>query len=248
MDYFSAKENFFGATNIGIKILRKQNICEYDYKSQINILNKLDISFNSFLQKKRALFIKEWSVSKLLYEFNQQILKEMDSIFKQLPCFLSPRTLEELGSVRRYNSFVLTLKPYIIQTGYLQNDIDPSIGRISNFNYSGDFAFDYRLRSLGADLKSKKQVQAIRLRNNTEMSRVKPSNLSLWTSQDNIHYLKYDGNIIFSYDSRSITLYNLAIDAQYLKIHCNWEDYQYTFSNNFDSILSVYGPGAFPAY
>ena len=136
------------ATNTGFKILRKRNIVYYSDKSESYFLNKLNISFDSFLEKNIDLFNKEWNISRSFYDFNQENLGKMHSIYEGMRYFFNLNTLEELSSVQRYNLFVQSLKPYLAQTGYLQNDNDPSIGRLSNFDYLGEFAFDYRLRSL----------------------------------------------------------------------------------------------------
>lgn len=246
MEYFSINDNFFMATDMGIKILRKRTILrELNSKTETKFINRLDSSFASFLEENTDLLNKEWNASKVFVGFSRDNLNRINSLYDKMSYFRDPNILEEFISVKHYNLFVQSQKPYIAQTGYLENDLDPFIGRLSNFGYSGGFAIDYRLRSIGANLGSKKPVIAIRLRSGIEKTRVRPENLSLWTSNDNRLYLKHTGNILFFYDSQGITLNLLEITTQYLKIHCNWKDDKYTFANNLNSILSIYGPPYF---
>jgi hypothetical protein len=246
MEQFSANNNFYMTTVMGLKILRKGMILsESPDETQVNFLNKLDNSFASFLERNMVLFYKEWSASKIFLGFSQKDLNRINSLYDEMKHYRNPDILEGLPVAKHYNLFIQSQKPYIAQTGCLENDVDPSIGRL-NFDYSGEFALDYHLRSIGATLGSKKTVVKINLRSGDGKTRIRPINLSLWISNDNILYLKHNEYIVFSNDSQGITLYLPKITTQYLKVHCDFEDDNYTFVNNFKNILNIYGPPTFP--
>jgi hypothetical protein len=246
MEYYFNKENYVMAIEMGMKILRKRSILrQLDKESTKRICVKLDNPMTALVEKEIVAANREWNAFKTFFFINRSNPGGIDSIFERVRFFLGQNFLEELNSWKHYNEFVQNRKPYIAQTGYLENDFNPPDGLLDNFNYLGGFALDSRLRSIGINLGSKKPVAAIRLRRGTKETRVKPENLSLWISDDNKLYRRYTAKITFSNEARAMTLDHLDIVCQFLKIHCTFNDDKYTFAENFKTMLEIYGPPAF---
>ena len=137
------------------------------------------------------------------------------------------------------NPNISEAKQYTGTVGYLDNDVNPSTGAIQNWGYSQAVALDYQYRSIGIDLGNVKTLNLVRLIEDTGPSRIKKSDLSLYTSPDNVHYTKVDDWDFYKKDN-VITLYNLSLTDRYVKIHGHFEDGNFSFSNtNLQNMVEV---------
>lgn len=246
--YHCDKENYAMATDIEMKIIRKKTLSShFDRNAIIRIFEKSDKPFYLFIEKELSIAQKEWYNSMTFFRAYRNLVNEMGVItsrFEKYRVILGPTLIESLNSWKLYNNYFKNIK-YSIEAGYLDNDTNPETSPLINFGYSGGFALDCNLRSIGAKLGSKKQIVAIRLRTWGEKTRIKPENLSLWISDDNKLYQRYTGKITFSSEIHAITLDHLNFTCKYLKIHCNLENDKYTFAEDFKKIIETYGPPDF---
>ncbi|MDI6792625.1 MAG: hypothetical protein QME81_07145 [bacterium] len=137
-----------------------------------------------------------------------------------------------------------------IRTGFIDRDVEPLKGRVTLWDWSGGFAFDYLSRSIGIDLGNRGVVKKIALiKNDRRETRLKKSDLSIYLSPDNITYTKYPREFDYS-DTlevvegqvvRVLSLDNLFIQTRYLKIHQTCSDKEFTFANRLPEMVRVYG-------
>jgi hypothetical protein len=163
---------------------------------------------------------KQWNESRTFFAYDENNFGKLFAVFDK----------------------IRSIEPYNIRLGFIDNDLNPAHGVLSNFDYIGGIALDYNLRSIGADLKIVKPIVAMRLLKTTKETRVKPENLSLWISNDNRLYRRYSGRISYFTESKAMTLDHLDIVGQFVKIHCDINDDKYTFGVPFNNILNIYGP------
>jgi len=197
------------------------------------------------VERQTALAKNQWDEFRTFFAYDKNNFGGLDTLFDKLRFSIGTKLLDEFRAWKQFTEYCESRKPYTTRMGYSDNDLDPAQGVLSNFNYKGSIALDYNLRSVGTDLESIKPIVAIRLRRTTEETRVKPENLSLWISNDNKLYRRYSGKITFSNESRAITLDHLDIIGQFIKIHCDFQNDKYTFVEDFNKIVDIYGPPRF---
>lgn len=236
-------KNDIGLENLFHPIARKLLI-EGTYNSTFTNKTYNDIRSNIFhnLDLKMMLLSKDWeeSNSYLSYEQNLNYLQKK---FNPLIPYLIPKNLSQKNIIISYNYLSFT-NMNISKIGYVEGDHDPSKGQIT-FSCNGGFALDKNERSIGCDLGEEKKVSALRLNSSTPKYRIESNNLSVWISNDNKSYCNNKGNLFFYFYDHSILIDKLDIFARYIKIHCNLKEGNYTFSENFNNILTAYAPPRF---
>lgn len=194
------------------------------------------------IKRELAIGRKEWDNSRSFFGINQIHLMGLVLRFERIRALVGPGWIEDMNAWKILKNFISIMMPYSIDPGFKDNDTDIERGSL-NFNCGeGGIALDYNLRSIGANLRYKKPVIAIRLNHLLRGTRVTPENLSLWISDDNKLYRRYDGKARFSKETNTIIIDQLDFTCQYLKIHCDFNDESFTFSEDCKKILEVYGP------
>ena len=245
MEYYLSKGDYTRAIKIGTKIVNKRKAMgalteEFTKKG----LEQIEIAYAQKISQEIVLAQNEWLSSRSFFKTYHVVLNWIIPLLENYQS-LSGRILHEESNLWNQTYKLLSsIKPYAAETGYLNNDLNPESG-VLTFGYSGGWALDANLRSIGANLGSKKSVAAIRLRRYEVETRVKSENLSLWISDDNKFYRRYDGEISFSNEGRAMLLDHLNFSCQYLKIHCDFKDDKYTFAEDFKKIIEIYGPPDF---
>jgi hypothetical protein len=206
--------------------------------------NKILTFWNRSIEGMTGGIQKDWINLRSFFIVRQSILDEIIPRIDRIQSILGPDLLRELNGFSRWNRLISTIAPYSAERAFLENDFNPESGFLS-FGYSGGVALDYNLRSIGANLGNKKLIVAICLRRWADQTRVKPENLSLWTSDDNRVYSRYIGQITFSNKARAMFLDHLDITCQYLKVHCDFKDDKYTYAEDLKSLIEVHGPTVF---
>ncbi|MGA2462844.1 MAG: hypothetical protein ABSH06_00630 [Thermodesulfobacteriota bacterium] len=246
MEYYLIKENYKSAIKMGNKIINKRKVTgalneEFTKKR----VQQIEIAYAQKIQKEIVLAQNEWLSSRNLFKTHQIIFNSIIPLSENYRSLSGPILHKESNLWNQTHRLVASTKPYPAETGYLDNDLNPEPGALI-FGYSaGGWALDYNLRSIGANLGSKKSVAAIRLRRWGEETRVRSENLSLWISDDNKLYRRYDGKISFPNEGFAMLLDHLDFSCQYLKIHCDFKDDRYTFAEDFKKIIETYGPPDF---
>ncbi|MDF2647919.1 MAG: hypothetical protein K0Q73_3724, partial [Paenibacillus sp.] len=140
--------------------------------------------------------------------------------------------LEVRETIARTSSFAGTV-------GYVNQDMVPTTGSVANWGAIVAAALDYNYRSIGVDLGSSQTFNTIELVESQGPSRVEKTDLSVYVSNDNIHYTKIpDWN--FLKQDRTLILYNLSATGRYVKIHNHFDDTSFTFSNtNLQNMMYV---------
>jgi hypothetical protein len=244
-EYYLNNDDHDLALEKGIKSIRKETILG---KSNNESMNRTYVNLDDHLavivERQIAFAKNQWNEFRNFFAY-ENILGGIDTLFDKIRFIIGNHLVDGFHSWKNYNNFCSSKMPYFSKFGFLDNDLSPALGTLDNFNYSGGFALDCRLRSIGANLGNKKPVVAIRLRRWNQETRVKPENLSIWISDDNKVFRKYSGKITFSNQSRAMTLDHLDIVGQFIKIHCDYKDDKFTFAENFNNVLEVYGPPFF---
>ena len=194
------------------------------------------------LDAKLATYETEWKTSKSYKDFETNCSR-LRFLFDPLIPYLIPQDNYQQNILSNYDS----IKPTNINSckvGYVEEDYYPEKGSI-DFTRSGGVALDLNNRSIGVDLGEVKSIVAIRLYSWAEKYRIKSSNLSLWTSNDNKVYYQYHGKSYTNLNSSNIILDGLDINNRYVKVHCNLTDNHYTFVADLKSILTVFAPPQF---
>lgn len=128
--------------------------------------------------------------------------------------------------------------------GYINNDRKPETTSVTNWGYTGAAAFDYQYRSLGIDLGSPKVVSQLRLTDSDSTTRIRKSDISIYTSSNNTTY-----TIVRDWDFATIGkvsyIYNFQANARYIKIHTHTsETTGYNLSNSkLQALATAYGEG-----
>jgi hypothetical protein len=244
LTYYLTNDNYSIAVELRLKLTRK-NIVLGDFNTESNTVffREIDFLMEEIVERYISYEKKHWDESKTFFIFDGlRYFQEIDTLFDRSRIIIGNHLVDEFYSLTKFHEYYNSKKPYPTQLGFLDNDFNPALGILENFNYSGGFALDCRLRSIGANLASKKPVVAIRLRRWNKETRVKPENLSIWISDDNKVFRKYSGKITFSNESRAMTIDHLDIVGQFIKIHCDYKDERFTFAEYFNNILEIYGP------
>jgi hypothetical protein len=209
-----------------------------------------DVSFNFLrsivyhnLDIKIVSLAKEWDHSNSYknYEINYS---ELLNIITPLIPYLYPQNKYHQNILEAYNSLRLNEIAFD-RAGYVESDFYPEKGPI-DFSGFGGFALDAHNRSVGVDLGEVKKVAALRLYTYAGKYRIGSANLSLWFSNDNKAFFKYQRKLSIYFGSNSILIDQVDIDSRYLKVNCNFKDANYTFAEDLRRILKVYGPPIFP--
>lgn len=246
MEHYFHNKYYDMAIDRGIQIIRKRAILRKSSNESMNrICEKWDNLMEVLVERHITFAKNQWNEFRTFFVYDEINFGGIETLFIRIRFIIGDYLVDAFHSWKNFNKFCNAKKPYVLQLGYIDNDLNPALGKLTNFNYSGGIALDYNLRSIGANLGSIKPIVAIRLRNIREETRVKPENLSLWISNDNKLYCKYSGKITFSNESRAMTLDHLDIVGQFLKIHCDYKDVKYTFEENFNNFLNIYGPPLF---
>ncbi len=123
--------------------------------------------------------------------------------------------------------------------GYASPDADGKAA-LSNFGYTGSFAFDYDQRSIGVDLGSIKSVNSATLTGTFLNSGTMPmiSQIQLYYSNDNVQW-----NLL-SYSSSTnvlvITFTFSSVQARYIKIHSTSTSINVNYGNtNLQNMIAV---------
>ena len=244
LKYYLTNDNYSMAVDLQLKLTRK-NLILGDFNTEPNTVfsGELDYLMEEIVERYISYEKKQWDESKTFFIFDGlRYFQEIDTLFDRIRIIIGKNLVDEFHSWTKFHEFYNSKKPYAPRLGFLDNDLNPAFGTLDNFSYSGGFALDYRLRSIGANLASKKPVVAIRLRRWNQETRVKPENLSIWISDDNKIFRRYSGRITFSNESRAMTLDHLDIVGQFIKVHCDYRDEKFTFAENFNNLLEIYGP------
>ncbi|WP_158289268.1 exo-alpha-sialidase [Paenibacillus flagellatus] len=107
--------------------------------------------------------------------------------------------------------------------GFISGDRNPAAGPLASFGATGAFALDSGLNSIGVDLGSAAAFDTIELRASSAANRVEKSDLSLYTSADNVTYTKV-ADWDFLKLGGTIVLYNFGRTARYVKVHGHFDD------------------------
>ncbi len=242
MEYYLSKGDYTRAIKIGTKIVNKRKATgalteEFTKKG----LEQIEIAYAQKISQEIVLAQNEWLSSRSFFKTYHVVLNWIIPLLENYQSLSGPIQHEESNLRNQTDKLLSSMKPYSAETGYLDNDFNTESG-VLTFGYSGGWALDYNLRSIGANLGSKKSVVAIRLQRGADETRIKPKNLSLWISDDNKLYRRYDGEISFSNEGRTMLLDHLNFSCQYLKIHCDFKDDKYTFAEDFKKIIETSGP------
>ena len=184
MEYYLNTEDYTSAIEMGTKIINKRKVTGSLNKEFIKRMGEsIEIAYTQKIVQEMAFAQKEWENSRNFFKTNQIILDRIIPFLENQRTLLEPFLQKESNIWNQTYKLLSSMKPYAAETGYLENDFKPESGALT-FGYSGGWALDYNLRSIGANLGSKKSVVAIRLRRVAEKTRVKPDNLSIWISND----------------------------------------------------------------
>jgi hypothetical protein len=171
------------------------------------------------------------------YEVNRS---ELLNIIAPLIPYLCPQNENQKELLRSYKALT-SYSRYTYKVGYVEGDYYPEKGPI-DFSGVGGFALDAHNRSVGVDLVEAKKVSALRLSTYTNKYRIRSANLSLWYSNDNRTFFKYQGKLISYFNPKSILIDEIDIVSRYLKVNCNFKDANYTFADDLKNILIIYAP------
>lgn len=235
------KKDYIAAEEASAGLLRKRRVSESLNRPSAN---RILASWNRSIEGMIDDIQKDWINSRSFFIVRQRILDEIAPRIDRIQSILDTDLLDELNGFRRWNRLLSSVAPYPAQRAFLENDINLESGFLS-FGYSGGVALDYNLRSIGANLGSRKPIVGICLRRWAEQTRVKPENLCLWTADDNRVYSRYIGQITFSNKPRAMFLDHLDIRCQYLKVHCDFKDDKFTYAEDLKSLIEVHGPPDF---
>ena len=200
------------------------------------------IIFNN-LQKDMQLLENKWNSSGSYNDFEGNLF-DLENRIAPLRLYLLPRNKTHEQILNAYKALTAE-DSFTYKVGYVAGDYDPGKGPF-NFSATGGFALDKNNHSLGADLGEAKRVVALRLNSQDEKYRIKPENLSLWYSNDNKIFYKYWGGLKIYLEIKSIFIDQIVLNHRYLKINCNLNDNNYTFAENFNTMLKIYGSLYFP--
>jgi hypothetical protein len=243
MEYYFNNKYYDMAVEKGRKIVRKRTILRtFGCESTNKLYIKWDSLMTAIVERQIAFATNQWNEHRTFFAYDNNLFGGIDTLFDNLRFSFGSELINEFSAWKRYKEYCETRKPYTTHIGFLDNDLDPAHGILTNFNYVGGFALDANFRSIGANLVCKKSVIAMRLRRWNQETRVKPKNLSIWISDDNKTFRRYAGQIRFSEEPRAITLDHLDIIGQFIKIHCDFRDNEFTFAEKLNNVLSIYGP------
>jgi hypothetical protein len=197
--------------------------------------------FNN-LDAKLATIEEEWKTSRS-YKDHETICSGLRFYFDPLIPYLIPQDTHQQNILNNYDSTKST-NIHDFKVGYVEGDYYPEKGSI-DFTGGGGIALDYNSRSIGVDLEEAKNIVALRLNSWMDKYRIGSANLSLWLSNDNKNFFKYPGNLNIHFNAKSILIDEVDINSRYIKINCNLRDKNYTFAENFKSILTIFAPPQF---
>lgn len=122
--------------------------------------------------------------------------------------------------------------------GYRNNDLHPEVGFASYWGQTYLLALDYLCRSVVTDLGSSRHFTSVRLASDGVSTRLEKTDLSLYTSNDNVTYTR-----IVDWDflkiGNELTLFNISATARYVKVRTHINDASYTFGNTLQQMMSV---------
>lgn len=233
-----------------IAFIRKESVFgRYRFEFGNTINTDWDDLIAAIVDKQISFLGNQWNEYRIFfaydktnYSYDKNHFGGIDTLFEKIRFFLGPKLVNSFPAWKRYFEYCESRKPYIAHIGFSDNDLDPAQGVLTNFNYTGGFPLDRNSRSIGADLGGRKPVVAISLRSWNLETRVKPENITIWISDNNKTFQKYTGQITFSRGFRTMTLDHLDIVSQFIKLHCNYEDDKYTFTEDLNNMLQIYGP------
>ncbi len=232
-----------GANKSFYQIFRKQLVDgSYHLTYTDNYYRHIRTTIFDNLDANLATLEKEWETSKSYKDYDA-ICFRLRFYFDPLIPYLIPQDKYQQSILRNYDSAKSTNRQSY-KVGYVEGDYYPEKGSIG-FTGGGGIALDYNNRSIGADLEEAKNIVALRLNSWTDKYRIVSSNLSLWLSNDNKIFFKYPGNLNIYFNAKSILIDELDINSRYIKINCNLRDKNYTFAEDFKSILTIFAPPQF---
>jgi len=140
-------------------------------------------------------------------------------------------------------SMVDTMYRHAAMIGYADNDRLPASGTGARFGSNEAFDFDWNLRSLVADLGENRPVNYIKLFDLDGENRLAAQDLSIWLSDDNIHYEKVK-DFTLRRTGNAYHLYNFEGTARYVKVHQTHFETNSAISGlqAFDSFATFTGP------
>ena len=106
--------------------------------------------------------------------------------------------------------------------GCLKHDMDPYTGVFSDFTTNEVVTLDEDYTSIGLNLKEKRTINRVILKDSDDVSRVEKRNLSLYVSDDNTEYTRIK-QWDFLKQGETYYLYNFEASARYVKVHCHYD-------------------------
>lgn len=125
------------------------------------------------------------------------------------------------------------------KVGFLAGDTNPSKGNLGHFGFSGKWAFDYRNRSLGVDFGRVEQVTEIKLFGENANNRLSAGNISIYASNTNESDWQLVSGWTLSKQNATITISNLSVQTQYIKVAQSFSDDNFTFANLLQDMIEV---------
>lgn len=126
--------------------------------------------------------------------------------------------------------------------GHQDEDTTPATGRQIGFGQYSNLGYDYKDRSIGADLYSPRPVTSLVLVDDDSYSspgdRIVPSSLTVWKSSDNEAWTQVTG-WSGSQTGNKITLSGPSFTTRYVKVCQPFSDGAWTFGNRQPSLLEV---------
>jgi|GEM_PF-1775626 len=129
--------------------------------------------------------------------------------------------------------------------GWTNNDVDPRTGPLGNLGYTGGVGLDCLLRTVGLDLGSAQQVNAIELTNDRPTHRLNARDLSVHTSNDNANWTKQ--RVMFTDLGTTIWLHGFDVTARYVAVHCHRHEAATTYTFGTASLPSMITAHRIPA-
>ncbi|GAB3609309.1 hypothetical protein GCM10027414_14340 [Humibacter ginsengiterrae] len=121
--------------------------------------------------------------------------------------------------------------------GYLNNDADPATGDLANFGYSGNIAFDYQLRSIGADFGTQASLDYVSMTDASGTSRLTVADLSIWVSDTNKGDWRELTDWTVTGSRGAFEASGPPVTTRYIKVHQTKADNAFTFVNNISMIM-----------